>query len=170
MKPTFATAILAFAVTIAAPANAALLQFDLTGSRQASFQIDTDTIPNSYSSSVFGDQIQYLAVPGVYGGTAETATIGFGTNIFAELNVLADGLGFTQFAGPDLFSGDPMHPTFNLGTFPLTSTVSGSSTLSISEVGSVPESSTWTMIILGFAGAGCAAFRRRSRWAACRPA
>jgi hypothetical protein len=109
-------------------------------------------------------------VPGVYGGTAETATIGFGTNIFAELNVLADGLGFTQFAGPDLFSGDPMHPTFNLGTFPLTSIVSGSSTLSISEVGSVPESSTWTMIVLGFAGVGCAAFRRRSRGAACRPA
>src|ERR1700761_2377050 len=94
---------LSVGLALAPPASAALLQFELTGSRQASFEINTSTIPDSFSSSVFGDQIQYVSVPGIYGGVSETATIGFGTNIFAQLNVGAAGLGFTQFGGPDLF-------------------------------------------------------------------
>jgi PEP-CTERM motif len=157
------TTALALGLALATPASAELLQFELTGSRQASFQIDTDMIPDTFSSSVFGDQIQYLSVPGVYGGVAETATIGFGTTIFAQLNVGADGLGFTQFAGPDLFSGDPMHPTFNLGTFNLTSIVSGPSTIAISEVASAPEPSTWAMLILGAGGLGLLAHNRNRR-------
>ena len=161
--------ILAFVTGLAltSPAGAALLQFDLTGSRQASFQIDSGAIPDSYSSSVFGDQIQYLNVPGTYGGLVETATIGFGTgSIFAQLNVGATGLGFTQFAGPDLFSGNPMHPTFNLGTFALTSIVSGASSIEISEVAAVPEPSTWAMTLVGFAGVGWLAHQRRRKVAA----
>jgi hypothetical protein len=149
-------------LAVASPAGASLLQFNLTGSRQASFQLNTDAIPASSSSSPFGDQIQYLNVPGTYGGVAETATVGFGTSIFAQLNVLADGLGFTQFGGPDLFSSDPMHPTFNLGTFALTSIVSGASSIEISEVAGAPEPSTWAMMILGSLGLGFIAHRRKA--------
>ena len=152
---------LAIGLALTSPAGATLLQFDLTGSRQASFQLNTDAMPDSSSSSAFGDQIQYFNVPGTFGGVAEMATIGFGTNIFAQLNVLADGLGFTQFGGPDLFSGDPMHPTFNLGTFGLTSIVSGASSIEISEVAGTPEPSTWAMIILGSVGLGLI-YRRRT--------
>ena len=170
MKLALGTTMLALVVALSSPASATLLQFDLTGSRQASFQIDTATIPDTFSSSVFGDQIQYASVPGVYGGVAETATIGFGTYLFAQLNVLAADLGFTQFGGPDLFSGDPMHPTFNIGTFPLTSIVSGVSTLSISEIASVPETSTWAMMILGLSLVGFVTVRRQSRSASVRPA
>lgn len=170
MKHLASLTFLTLGIAAASPASAALLQFELTGSKQASFQIDTSTIPDSYSSSVFGDQIQYLVVPGVYGGVAETATIGFGTNIFAELNIGADGLGFTQFAGPDLFGGDPMHPTFNLGTFALTSIVSGASTIEISQIASAPEPSTWAMMILGSAALGFAAYRRKNGSAAMRAA
>ena len=161
MKSFVDIAALALGLALASPASAALLQFELTGSRQASFQIDTNAIPDSFSSSVFGDQIQYLNVSGIYGGVAETATIGFGTSIFAQLNVGADGLGFTQFAGPDLFAGDPMHPMFNLGTFALTSIVSGQSSIEISEVASVPEPSTWAMMILGAASLGFMAYNRK---------
>jgi hypothetical protein len=157
---------LAMGLALASPARATLLQFDLTGSRQASFEINTDAIPNSFSSSFIGDQIQYLNVPGTYGGVAETATIGFGTFLIAQLNVQADGLGFTQFGGPDLFSGDPMHPTFNIGTFALTSIVSGASSIKISEVASAPESSTWAMMLIGFAGLGYAGYRASSKSAA----
>jgi hypothetical protein len=77
---------LAIGLALTSPAGATLLQFYLTGSRQASFQLNTDAMPDSSSSSPFGDQIQYLNVPGI-GGVAEMATIGFGTNIFAQLNI-----------------------------------------------------------------------------------
>ena len=40
---------LTLGLAITSPASAALLQFELTGSRQASFQIDTDTIPDTFS-------------------------------------------------------------------------------------------------------------------------
>jgi hypothetical protein len=155
--------VFALGLALASPASAALLQFELTGSRQASFQIDTNTIPDTLSSSPFGDQIQYLDVSGIYGGVAGTATIGFGTSIFAQLNVGADDLGFTQFAGPDLFSGNPMHPTFTLGTFALISIVSGASSIEISEVASAPEPSTWTMMILGAGSLGFLAYNRKPR-------
>ena len=160
---------LALGVALASPASATLLQFDFTGSRQASFKIDTDTIPDTFSSSFIGDQIQYFDVSGVYGGITETARIGFGTFLIAELNIQAAGLGFTQFGGADLFSGDVMHPTFNLGVFPLTSIVSGASTLTISEVAGVPETSTWAMMMLSFSGLGLVAFRRHRRTASVRP-
>jgi hypothetical protein len=153
---------LALGLALTSPAGAELLQFNLTGSKQASFELNTDSIPDSFSSSVFGDQIQYLNVPGIFGGVEETATIGFGTSIFAQLNVLADGLGFTQFGGPDLFSGDPMHPTFMRGTFALTSIVSGSSSIEISEVASAPEPSTWAMMILGAVSLGLV-YRSKTR-------
>jgi PEP-CTERM motif len=165
MKYLASITMLVLGLGLAPPVNAELLQFNLTGSRQASFQINTDTIPNTFSSSVFGDQIQYFDVSGIYGGVGETATIGFGTSIFAQLNVGADGLGFTQFGGPDLFSGDPMHPTFNLGTFALNSIVSGPSSIEISEVASAPEPATWAMMLLGFAGLSYAGWRASRRTA-----
>jgi PEP-CTERM motif len=157
---------LTIGLALASPARAELLQFNLTGSKQASFKLNTETIPDRFSSSFLGDQIQYLSVPGIYGGVAETATIGFGTGpILAQLNVGADGLGFTQFGGPDLVSGDPMHPTFNLGTFALTSLVSGASSIEISQVVSAPgtpEPSTWAMMILGSVSLGFIAHRRKT--------
>jgi hypothetical protein len=147
---------------IACPAQASLLDFELTGSRTASFKIDTDTTPDKFSSSAFGNQIQFLDVSGIFGGIPETATIGFGTSIFAQLNIGAEMLGFTQFAGPDLFTGNPSDPQFKLGTFALTSLVSGASTLTISSVAAVPEPSTWAMMIAGFLGLGFMAYRKKT--------
>ena len=145
------------------PASAAIYDFELMGSRQASFQIDNDATPAFASASVFGNQVSYDNISGIFGGVNETASVGFGTFIFAELNIGTANLGFTQFAGPDLFSGDPTttSPIFNIGTFDLTSIVSGSSTLTISQVAAVPEPSTWAMMILGFAGIGAMTYRRR---------
>ena len=160
MKPSAIILMAALAVTIASPAEAKLINFEVTGSRQASFQINTDNPPDTSSTSVFGDQIQYLDVSGVYGGVAETATIGFGTSIFAQLNILATGLGFTQFAGPDLFTGSVTNPQFNFGTFALSSLVSGPSTITISAASPVPEPSTWAMLVLGFAALGFVGYRK----------
>ena len=165
--PTAILAMVALGVTLAPPAHAALIDFELTGSRQASFQIDTSHIPDTSSASFFGDQIQYFNVTGVFGGVKETATIGFGTFLFADLNILAAGLGFTQFAGPDLFTGSPSKPDFKLGTFALSSIVSGPSTITISAAPAVPEPSTWAMMSIGFAGIGFMA-RRGGRGARLR--
>ncbi len=145
------------------PASAAPILFELSGSKNATFTIDSAAIPAFESSSAFGDQISYNSVAGTYGGTAGTATIGFGTNIFAQLNVGGTPLGFTQFACPNLFSLVNSQPVFNLGTYSLTSIVSGSSTLRISSVAAaVPEPATWAMMLVGFGGIGVAMRRRRA--------
>jgi hypothetical protein len=158
-RPLAILAMLTLGASFASPADAALINFELTGSRQASFQIDTSRAPDTSSASFFGNQIQYYNVTGVFGGVKEKATIGFGTFLFADLNILADGLGFTQFAGPDLFTGAPSSPTFTIGTFALSSIVSGPSMIRISSVSAVPEPSTWAMMLIGFAGVGYMARR-----------
>jgi len=152
---------IAIAAAVISPASAAIYDFELTGSRNATFQIDTSATPTFASSSFIGSQISY-DVTGLFGGVQETASAGFGTFLAATLNIGAAGLGFTQFAGPDLFNGDIVNPVFNLGTFNLTSIASGASTITISQaVAAVPELSTWAMMIMGFVGVGFMAYRRK---------
>ncbi|WP_294536524.1 PEP-CTERM sorting domain-containing protein [uncultured Rhodoblastus sp.] len=163
LRPMAILAMLALGATLAPSAHAALIDFKLTGSRQASFQIDSSRIPDTSNASFFGDSIQYFNVNGVFGGVQETATIGFGTFLFADLNISAAGLGFTQFAGPDLFTGSPSSPNFKFGTFALSSIVSGPSTITISATPAVPEASSWAMMLVGFAGIGFMARRAGRR-------
>ena len=147
----------ASAVVTALPAAAAPILFDLTGSRTATFTIDTNTMPTTQTTSAFGTQISYAVVPGTFNGTAGNATVGFATgNIFADLNITGTSLGFTQFVSPggDLFSLVNNRPVFNLGTFNLTSIVSGNSTLRISAAAAVPEPATWGMLLFGFGALG----------------
>jgi hypothetical protein len=161
----FVAASLAIAMAGAAvPAHAVILNFDLTGSRNASFQLDSNPIPNSFSSSsLIGDQIGFTNVAGIYGGVPGTASIGFGTYLIAALNIGGTPHGFTQFAGPSLFSGAASSPIFSPGVYALTSIVSGSSTLTISNaVSAVPEPSIWATMVAGLGLLGFA-LRRRPR-------
>lgn len=157
------------AMGTALPAVAAPLSFVLTGSREASFVLDSNPTPTTFSSIIlggtnFGDQISFANVAGNYGGTPGVATIGFGTGNAATLNIGSASLGFTQFVGPNLFSGTPANPVFTTGTFNLSSIVSGNSVLTISSlVSAAPEPGTWGMMILGFGMAGFGLrYRRRS--------
>jgi hypothetical protein len=146
----------------AAPASAAPLLFELTGSRSATFILDPEaTTPDYFSSSFIGDQVSYNSIQGTFGGMQGPAFIGFGTYLAATLNIQSPNLGFTQFAGPDLFTVANMRPVFKLGSFQLTSIVSGSSTLTISAAG-VPEPASWAMMIAGFGMVGAAVRRRRN--------
>ncbi len=145
------------------PAQAQALVFNLTGSRTATFTLD-DNIPDRFnSSSLIGDQIFFDAVAGSFGGSSGIGNISFGSNLISPFQIQSANLGFTQFNGPTLFSGSPSNPTFSLGTFNLTSIVSGNSTLTISRaVGAVPEPATWAMMLIGFGAIGMATRRRRS--------
>ena len=159
-KPTLLASALV-ASLYAQPASAALLQFDLTGSRSASFSFDPDTlVPDFFNQSFIGNQVSYNSIAGTFGGVAGTAFVGFGTFLVADLNIQSPNLGFTQFSGPDLFTVSNSRPVFTLGTFELRSIVSGSSTLTISAAG-VPEPSTWAMMIIGFVGLGFLKHRRK---------
>lgn len=149
------------AVAMSVPASAAPFLFQLTGSKTATFTIDSSFAPDLVSSNAFGDQISYNTVNGMFGGTTGSAAIGFGTNIYAQLNVTGTSLGFTQFAGPNLFTLVNAKPVFNVGTFALTSIVSGASTLRISAVAAVPEPASWAMMIVGLGAVGFAVRRRQ---------
>jgi hypothetical protein len=159
---------LALAGATAVPAQAMLLDFELTGSRDASFELQSNPMPNSSSSFAFGSQVQFLDVAGSYGGVAGDATISFGTGVVADLDILSTSLGFTQFAGPDIFSGPADAPVFAPGTFELTSLVSGDSTLTISAVqdaaanSAVSEPASWVVLLTGLGLAGVGLRRRLS--------
>ena len=162
-------AVFALGFALAEPASAELLQFELTGSRQASFEIDTSTATVNQTSS--GDQVIFNNVPGTFNGvvTEQTAsTISFGTGGINVMDIAGtlDTTGmtvFTQFAtGGPLFSlsGTPPQPIFKTGTFALSGLVSGASSIEISVI---PEPSTWAMMLLGFAGLGFAGYRQMQR-------
>jgi hypothetical protein len=152
------------AITVSVPASATTYLFQLSGSRDAQFSIDTATVPDYQSSSFIGDQVSYNNVAGSFGNVAGTAAVGFGTFLAATLNILGSPQGFTQFTGPDLFSLINDAPVFNTGTFTLNSIVSGSSTLTISAApaAAVPESATWAMFIGGFGLVGSTMRRKKA--------
>jgi hypothetical protein len=152
------------AVLAASPASAALLNFELTGSHQASFQIDTETVPNFFSSStLIGNQVGFDNVTGIFGGIAGVAAISFGTNLIADFNLGGTPLGFVQLTtnGPDLFTGNPADPVFTLGSFNLANPFFGQKDVLTISVAAVPEPSTWVMMILGFVTVGFVAYRRK---------
>ena len=102
----------------------------------------------------------------LFGGVAGLASISFSTNLIADLNINGTPLGFTQLSGNglDLFTGNPADPVFTLGSFNLSNPFFGQNdVLTISAVAAVPEPSTWAMMILGFAGVGFMAYRRKAK-------
>ena len=150
-------------VMAAAPANAALLLFELSGSRSATFTLDSNPTPTRSSvSSLTGDQTFFDNVAGTFGGVDGFANINFGNGLAAALNIGSANLDFTQFVGGPLFTGTSANPVFSEGTFNLRSIVSGNSTLRISAVAAaVPEPGTWAMVLIGFGAVGYSMRRRK---------
>ena len=144
-------------------AHATTILYNLSGSRIATFQLDSAARPDAFNSvlNIFS-QATYNNVVGTFGGVAETATIVFGTDGF---QILAQGLGFSQFISDSTtFSGTSLDTVRLLpGTYNLRSIVSGNSVLTATPLaGAVPETAAWAMMIAGFAMAG-GVFRIRRR-------
>jgi hypothetical protein len=160
------------ALTASIPATAAPLLFDFSGpSGTASFQLDSNPTPDyvNYISFLPGsDQFGFNNVAGIFDGTPGTAsTINFGEGIDASLNIVAPGLGFTQFSSPTLFTGPASAPTFLTGSFTLINPFFGNGELTISSLTSgVPEPATWVMMLLGFGATGWVLRGSRKRSAA----
>ena len=143
--------------------------FSFSGpSGTASFQLDSNPTPDFVNSISFlpgSDQFGFNNVVGTYGGTPGVAsTISFGEGIYASFNIVAPGLGFTQFSSPTLFSGPADSPVFAPGSFTLINPFFGNGTLDISPaaVAAVPEPATWAVMIFGLGLVGAAMrYRRR---------
>lgn len=151
----------ALAALAAAPASAALLNFDFTGGYSASFQLDSDIQPTRYDDH----GAAYDDISGTFGGKTYTSNIfsifqssdGGGVAIYLKGGepTLAD------MSGDQVFSGSLAAPKFNLGVFNLTENTAGKAvTLTIS---AVPEPATWALMMVGFGMvAGAARYRRRN--------
>ena len=79
-----------------------------------------------------------------------------------------EGGGFDNYFGEQLYGGSENAPTFKPGVFYLLNGDTGNTdklTISWDTGGSlpppVPESSTWAMMLVGFAGFGLSAYRRK---------
>jgi hypothetical protein len=111
------------------------------------------TDPNS-PLSFFNDNIlRYPLVPGQpdrqylnFAGLGFSVADGTGVNLFYDLGLHA----YSAFASND--------PPYGYGTF----TGSSIGTFAVSPI---PEPSTWAMMILGFAGVGFMAYRRKNKMA-----
>ena len=167
LKIIIASGVAISALCVAVPADAATLLFQLTGSKDATFQLDSNPTPDSFTSTFIGDQISFNNVAGIFGGTPGVASsISFGTNLINKLDITGTSLGFTQFTGPALFTGPASSPVFAPGTFSLVNFVFGPATLTISQVAvAVPEPSSWAMMLIGFGMLGAAARYRRRKTA-----
>ncbi len=149
----------------ASGAWAAPLTFTLSGARSAVFQLDSNPIPSSFSSSsLIGDQIFFNGLAGTYGGVAGVADVNFGSGLIASLNISSSQLGFTQFGGPTLFSGSADHPVFSTGTFDLPNPFFGDAVLVISDaVSAAPEPGVWALMLSGIAALGAVLRLTRAR-------
>jgi hypothetical protein len=169
MNAKFLAVLALGAMVCAVPAEAAPLLFNFSGpSGTAVFTLDSNPTPDYVNSISFlpgSDQFGFDNVAGVFGGKPGVAsTINFGEGIDAALNIVAPGLGFTQFGGPALFTGTASAPMFTPGTYTLPNPFFGNGTLTISSVAGVPEPGVWAMMMLGLGVVG-AAMRFRPRQA-----
>ncbi len=119
----------------------------------------TETVSGLVSGQSYSLSFQFAARPGY---VADGLQVSYGaTTLFTQLpgstafapetvSFVADGSNVFTFAGTDLVSSDP-----NVA-------VDAVSISNAATVAAVPEPSTWAMMILGFAGVGFMAYRRKS--------
>lgn len=160
-------AILFASVTWDKPANASLLQYDVSGSDNFSFVLDSDMIGTDANTAFFFTNVPNTSVHPIFeilaffdsddgGGFVATPYFSDDPNVV-----------YFNLFGDQLFLGSTAAPTLLTGTFNLSN---GSDMSDVLTVTAIPEPSTWAMMILGFVGVGFMAYRRRNQTAELRVA
>jgi hypothetical protein len=169
MKSIYTLAAGAVTLTLGTPAQAVLLNYSLTGDYTANWQFDSNQIPLDASEG-FG--IIYDAVKGSYAAPlSDIAEVCFFNDALGgglQLNTIGTFDGVVSTAGPQLYSGSELKPTFLTGTFKFlgydvvneVADPSRSYTLKVSAA--VPEPASWAMLIAGFGLIGGAMRRQKA--------
>ena len=176
MKLSKLIAPLAFALLFAGQASAAIFDFSYTDNTNTTFgsgQLFTNDTTSPYLITNVTGTETYLGVTQTITGVAPVNSYGANDNLLSYLpnpNYFSlSGLSFNTSSDvynigfitnpPYAFDGyviiqrsTDLAGTFPFGVGPITVTISA-----------VPEPSTWAMMILGFAGVGFMAYRRKSK-------
>lgn len=160
-------AALAAVLLSASVANAALLQFTVTGAYSASWQMDSNPAPDDFEDGLYFTAWDIEGFDDAFFGVADitffSADVGGGLEIydFYGFNVLL------STDGPQLYTGSEDNPFFTLGTYFLTQYQGTDTyTLTIAAVGDpttpapVPEPASGALLLGGLAL--LAGFKRRN--------
>jgi hypothetical protein len=104
---------------------------------------------------------------GSFGNSTSVGLLINNANVFTALNISGNATSLTweQFSWNFIATTTSTSITF-LNQDPSNDYVAALDNVVVSQISAVPEPSTWAMMILGFAGVGFAAYRRRSQTAA----
>jgi hypothetical protein len=168
---------LLFASGLPAPAGASVLvDYNLTFTGPVAADVGTGILALNLPSLPDNNQINFTNLPNSIFSSL-TATIGSLSFTLTNANIAFGGIQGTNGSSIDISVtestavGDPILAIFNgaanAGTFQIQrfnrdgTLASGTYTIGSPFAAAVPEASTWAMMILGFAGIGFMAYRRR---------
>jgi hypothetical protein len=168
----------AVAVTALLPvaSQASVLSFVISGADNASFTLDSNPIPTGQADVGSGPIAPYFAN---ILGTLNNAPVTFeyitfygptdGGGLSAGTQPGDTGTNYFDLFGAQIFGNTNTAPSFAPGTFLFANVLNGPlvDTLTISAA-AAPEPATWAMMLLGFAGIGFVAFRRKQKGRALR--
>ncbi len=152
-------AVAAATLAIAAPANAALLNFTMTGTYTAFWQMDS--APTPYRSDTVAVDFN---VTGVFEGVHSLKQLSFyRAESAGGLQIYSPAGDFEDFEGDQLFTGPVRAPVFAPGAFLFFDEAPDSLRLTISLAQApVPEPALWGLMIVGFGLSGAALRRPRT--------
>jgi hypothetical protein len=144
---------------LAAPASAVTYVFTLSGGLEGSWTLPASPVPDV----VFPDAFRINDVSGTLSGAPFTTLMEFYTASSGGGVCAGTFCSLFDLLGPQLFSGTPAAPTFELGSYTLTNFFGDPARLTISEAGGgvIPEPAAWAMMIAGFGLVGAGLRRRR---------
>ena len=154
LKLAVAAATLALAPV---PASAATYLFTLSSGLSGSWKLPASPVPDFVDANSF----RITNVTGVFADVPFTGTLHFFEAVEGGgvCGVLLDDCNLFDLYGPQLFTGTIFAPTFQLGSYPMTTR--GLEPLGTLTISVVPEAATWAMMIAGFGLVGAGLRRRR---------
>jgi hypothetical protein len=168
--PLIATALLTFGAPSAQAST--LIHFVITGSYNATFDLDADALPDYFSSTSFDFNnidgsfagVRDFGNPVPASGTTASKVQFYRGDFGGGIGISVDGVMRFVADGAQLYSGTTSAPEFVAGQYalaPLYSYGASSVTVSYLTSGAVPEPASWALMLGGFGLVGGALRRRQ---------